>query len=829
MLDYLINRGYKLIDEIKYNTKYLSEVYEFDNNIIIIDYSFDKENKTEYIFSYGNYCEIQNNYMLTYNKVFRFNYIDLESFIIDFNLFNDDTFLNINNYSTQNRNEYYGDNTVAEKSFEDIFVEAFGDYSYNYLHKEYPITDIYGNNYYIDYVVETNTGSLGFEANGVNYHHPLLIGKERYKTQLLKQNTMMYLGLKIYRYSSENILFKDKIIDNLRLLEKNNNFLTKSVLSDNRSIKLYDHQEEVLSKIDIDRSCNINTQLIVLPTGSGKSQIIIEDLKKSYIKDNVKHILILCPTIRIIDDWKDRVSVLNNYTIDIISYNKAYKDHLMYDRNYYDYIVFDEAHHALSNNNKILLSYYTPKYLIGLTATDYRGDLQKLETIFGTYEVNLSIEEAINNNVISNIRCFRVKSNIDLSNIRFNGKDYNYSELEKSVIVDSRNLLIVNTILKYFTPQIDYFKQGIVFCVNKEHTIRLAKLLNENGIKAAAVYGGNKNNDIIFNDYTNKKTQFLCSCQLISEGWDSPQTEVVVMARPTLSKTLYVQQIGRGTRKYKGKECLYVIDVVDNYQSKLVPWSFNALFKLSNYKPFMDVKGLLPSHELINILGLNEYEMKMEEVDIFTFEEKLKDYYSLEETARELYVGTNTLKKWNLKDNFASLILTIGNRKVPYFNNDDVEKIRVVKNLKLHNDSTILEDFINFIDENTLTFSFKLVFLLSCFKVVDNNGEIDLDLLLEEYRSYYISRYNNNLMIEKKNCVFTIDYLNDKVKMKRSMLDNPFEKFERKRFLYLSKDLNRICFNPILWSKLNDKTIEEIIDKENMFLKQYYDKFVKEV
>ena len=828
MLDYLINRGYKLIDEIKYNTKYLSEIYELDDNIIIIDYNFDKENSVEYIFSYGNYCEVQNNYMLSYNRVLRFNYIDLESFITDFNLFNDDTFLNINNYSNQNRNEYYGDNTFAEKSFEDIFVEAFGNDSYNYLHKEYPITDIYGNNYYIDYVVETNGGTLGFEANGVNYHHPLLIGKERYKTQLLKQNTMMYLGLKLYRYSSENILFKDKIIDNLRLIEKNNHFLVKPVLTDNRSIKLYDHQEEVLSKLDVDRSSNINTQLIVLPTGSGKSQIILEDLKKNYIKDNIKHILILCPTIRIINDWKDRVNVLNDYTIDIVSYNKAYKDHLKYDRNYYDYIVFDEAHHALSNNNKMLLSYYTPKYLIGLTATDYRGDLQKLETIFGTYEVNLSIEEAINNNIISNIRCFRIKSNIDLSNIRFNGKDYNYSELEKSVIVDSRNLLIVNTILKYFSPQIDYFKQGIIFCVNKEHTIKLAKLLNENDIKAAAVYGGNKSNDIIFSNYTNKNIQFLCTCQLISEGWDSPQTEVVVMARPTLSKTLYVQQIGRGTRKYKGKECLYVIDIVDNYESKLVPWSFNALFKLSNYKPFMDVKGLPPLREDINILGLNEYEMKMEEVDIFTFEEKLKDYYSLEETARELYVGTNTLKKWYLKDNFASLTLTIGNRKVPYFNNDDIDKIRIVKNLKIHNDSTILEDFIDFIDENTLTFSFKLVFLLSCFKVVDNNGEIDLDLLLEEYRDYYISRYNNNLKIEKDSCVLTIDYLNDKVKMKRSMLDNPFEKFERKRFLYLSKDLNRICFNPILWSKLNDNIIVEIIDKENEFLKKYYDKFVKE-
>ena len=101
------------------------------------------------------------------------------------------------------------------------------------------------------------------------------------------------------------------------------------------------------------------------------------------------------------------------------------------------------------------------------------------------------------------------------------------------------------------------------------------------GFKAKAVYGGNKHNDEIFEKYANKEIQFLISCQLISEGWDSPQTEVVVMARPTLSKVLYTQQIGRGVRKYPGKECLYVIDVVDNYEGKLSPMNFNALFTFS--------------------------------------------------------------------------------------------------------------------------------------------------------------------------------------------------------------------------------------------------------
>ena len=68
-------------------------------------------------------------------------------------------------------------------------------------------------------------------------------------------------------------------------------------------------------------------------------------------------------------------------------------------------------------------------------------------------------------------------------------------------------------------------------------------MLQAKGLKAEAVFGGNPKNEKIFEHYKNKEIQFLCSCQLISEGWDSPQTEVVVMARPTLSKVLYLQQI----------------------------------------------------------------------------------------------------------------------------------------------------------------------------------------------------------------------------------------------------------------------------------------------
>lgn len=142
-------------------------------------------------------------------------------------------------------------------------------------------------------------------------------------------------------------------------------------------------------------------------------------------------------------------------------------------------------------------------------------------------------------------------------------------------------------------PHNGFFKQGIVFCVNINHAKKLEKMLCERGIVARAVFGANSKNDEIFNAYKNRKIQFLISCQIISEGWDSPQTEIVVMARPTLSKVLYLQQIGRGVRKYPGKECLYIIDVVDNYEGKLTPWSFNSLFKIPQYSDFAGLKTIV--------------------------------------------------------------------------------------------------------------------------------------------------------------------------------------------------------------------------------------------
>lgn len=826
-VELFINRQFKLIEKYVFNDRYVSFIFVYKDTCVIIDDNFDIEHCEQWFFSYSKYCEMQNKYMSQYKKLLRYNVDKNET----------DTIGKINKLVSFEKNPMeYGrggnysnihiDVTPTEAIFENIFVEAYGNETLECLQKEVAISNDFGKNYFIDYVLETKLGNYAFEENGISYHHPCIVGKEKYNQLLDKQNTIILLGYKVYRFSSDNLHFKDKIIQELNsFLPNKAYFIPKSILKNARGLELYEHQSNILSKLDRDRINGKSTSLIVIPTATGKSEICITDLNKEYIRKNVKRILIMVPSIKVRDDWNKRVEDIKNYyeIIDVMFYNKAFTLKNQYPRDYYDYIIFDEAHHAQAANCKATIQYFNPKYLIGLTATDERLDQKRLQDIFGNYEVNLTLKEAIDKDIIVNVRAYRLESNINLKDVRYNGKDYNYSDLEKTLMIDSRNELIVDTILKYFKPKEHFYKQGIIFCVNKNHTKKLARLLKDKGIKAEAVYGGNKKNDEIFIGYEAKKIQFLCSCQIISEGWDSPQTEIVVMARPTLSKILYLQQIGRGLRKYEGKECLYLIDVVDNYTAKLTPWTFNSLFRIAEYSPFIGLKN--NDIDYLSILGLSETEIAMKEVDIFTFEEKYKDYLSLEQAARELYIGTNTLSVWNKTKEYSSLYLPIGSRLVPYFSKTDIEEIRKDKKLSIHNDETILEDFLEFLEENTLTFSFKLVFLINAMLLADSEGNINLSNLVEEYRRFYISRLNKSLPVDKNSCIYNDENLTDDSFVKKSILANPFEKFERKRFFYFSKDLNVISFNMALWNKMTKEIKNDIINKEIRFLREYYEKY----
>ena len=125
---------------------------------------------------------------------------------------------------------------------------------------------------------------------------------------------------------------------------------------------------------------------------------------------------------------------------------------------------------------------------IGTTKICAVPDKKKLETVFGTYSTSLSLTDAMKQGIIATANVYRIETNIDLSQIRFNGKDYVNADLEKRIRVTSRNDLIVNVLKEYFTEGDAGKLQGVVFCVNIAHAKEMAKLLNQAGISAAS-YG----------------------------------------------------------------------------------------------------------------------------------------------------------------------------------------------------------------------------------------------------------------------------------------------------------------------------------------------------
>jgi hypothetical protein len=337
------------------------------------------------------------------------------------------------------------------------------------------------------------------------------------------------------------------------------------------------------------------------------------------------------------------------------------------------------------------------------------------------------------------------------------------SDLQRRVVVPSRDQLIVDTLTRYFTGDDGLpFTQGLVFCVSVQHARRMAALLRDHGISAQAVSGSDSRSEKHIQAYQEGNIQFLATCSLLNEGWDSPRTSVIVMARPTMSKVLYTQQLGRGTRTFPGKESLYVIDVVDNYGAmggfKNQAWSIHALLGIQAYKPWADIlepKDSAPSPEEIILAGLYEHPRTIEQINIFTFENEYPDHLDDEQLARELFVSTGTVRAW-VKNKKISPAVTVplGRREINYFAPDQVGRIRQDLGLKRHDEITQYNDFFEFLETGDFTMSYKMVMLLTLLTIADNSGDCDLDRLVDDYTAFYRTRLDAGWQVDKSNCPY---------------------------------------------------------------------------
>ena len=817
--------NYVLRETVTYPNGGVSRFYDDGVDMVIIDDEICSCRDGERIFPYTLITDKQNHYMKIYRRVFRFLGFDPETIEKCLQRSRQEVL-----YSTKKISERgeHADSSPLELLFEQNFTDVYGMLALKYLQKEFRISDEDGNNYFLDYLVDTADSRVAIEENGIHYHHPQLIGIEGYRKQLRKQNTCALWGLKLYRFSTEDCLFKDRIEDDIRsYLGKDTSGFREAGLLLERKSELYEHQEISLAQIQERREKGIRAFLIVLPTAAGKSRIVEEDIQKFAAGKEQFRALILAPNTNIIADWKERIDKdlqpLQD-RIDIKTYSYAVRHYHEKARDYYSYIVVDEAHHAVAPMLKRVIQYYAPEFLVGLTATDQRPDKKRLEEIFGNYTTELSLKDAMEKGVVARANVYRIETNIDLSHVRFNGKDYVNADLEKSVRVTSRNELIVNVLKDYFTEGDAGKRQGIIFCINKAHTKEMARLLNAAGISAQDYSGDTKHPEKVMQEFKEHKIRFLCACDMISEGWDYPELGILVMARPTLSKVLYLQQIGRGLRRTSIKKNVFVIDVVDEYGAMVRPCSMHAIFGNSLYVPFGDItrQDYLPG-QMIEIDGITERVERIVEVDIHTFEEKYGDYYSQEQLAREYFVNTGTITSWIRKGKITPTVeFPFGSKKISLFSPEDVEKYRKELNIQEHNDDTVRDDFFAFLEERDYSLSYKMPFLLSFIDHMDTIGDAKIEDVLTDYIAFYQDRIDKGLPVDRPSCPYNAETLKDRKMIKSSMLTNPFEKFERKRFMYYSKDLGVISLNHALLAKMSEGDWERVKGQMREDLERYY-------
>lgn len=229
-----------------------------------------------------------------------------------------------------------------------------------------------------------------------------------------------------------------------------------------------------------------------------------------------------------------------------------------------NFLICDECHHILANTYKKVLDAFPNSYLLGVTATPLRMGGITLADSFDSLVESLSVNKLIALGNLTKFQYFAPESDIDLSHVKSIGGDYNNRELE-SLMVDKS---IIGGIVENYRELADG-KAAICYCVNVNHSIEVAKAFSEAGINAAHCDGETnpRVRDKLVNDFRNGNIQVLCNAELFGEGFDVPHCQAVILARPTQSLTLFIQQAMRPLRPDPDDpdKVAVIIDHVQNY------------------------------------------------------------------------------------------------------------------------------------------------------------------------------------------------------------------------------------------------------------------------
>ena len=325
-----------------------------------------------------------------------------------------------------------------------------------------------------------------------------------------------------------------------------------------------DYQQECVEIIEYNFK-KFDRQLIQLPTGAGKTWVFCK-----YLKKNSDSALIICPSIELKQQIFDTCKLFDirdvSFNIHDTRKNHVVTTHsLCFEKNLevikrkqYQNVIIDEAHHSHSPTYKKFLKYTNPSTkILGCTATPERLDGKNLLDIFERLTYHKNIYDLVNAGYLADIEAYRIKTQ---QKIAKRANDFRSVEL-RLLDNDQRNNIIINTFMENCTD-----KKTLIFCLNIEHSLKIAQTLRKKNIKSAYVHGKMKRSERkdVLSKFKNGEIQVVTNCQILTEGFDEPSIEALMITRPTASKSLYCQMIGRGLRKTESKNICYLYELADN-------------------------------------------------------------------------------------------------------------------------------------------------------------------------------------------------------------------------------------------------------------------------
>lgn len=244
-----------------------------------------------------------------------------------------------------------------------------------------------------------------------------------------------------------------------------------------------------------------------------------------------------------------------------------YLNETYFPADYFEYVIIDEFHHAVTDQYRRIVEYFQPQFLLGLTATPERMDGKNIYEICD-YNVpyQISLKEAINKGMLVPFHYYGVYDETDYSGLRIVKGRYDEQELNQAYIGNERRY---DLIYKYYRKYRSL--RAIGFCCSRQHAEDMAKEFCQRGIASAAVYSGEngayaeERNEAI-RKLKNGEIRVIFSVDMFNEGMDIASLDMVMFLRPTESPVVFLQQLGRGLRLYKGKEYLNVLDFIGNYE-----------------------------------------------------------------------------------------------------------------------------------------------------------------------------------------------------------------------------------------------------------------------